>query len=64
MKKIIEACDIILEVLDARDPISCRCKSIERKILSMQDKKIILILNKIDLVPMENAYAWQTYLRR
>lgn len=30
----------------------------------MQDKKIILILNKIDLVPMENAYAWQTYLRR
>jgi len=64
MKKIIEACDIILEVLDARDPVSCRCKSIERKILSMQDKKIILILNKIDLVPMENAYAWQTYLRR
>ena len=30
----------------------------------MADKKIILILNKIDLVPMENAYAWQSYLRR
>ncbi len=30
----------------------------------MPDKKIILILNKIDLVPIENAYAWQTYLRR
>lgn len=30
----------------------------------MQDKKIIIILNKIDLVPMQNAYAWQNYLRR
>lgn len=30
----------------------------------MPDKKIILVLNKIDLVPMENAHAWQNYLRR
>lgn len=52
MKKLIEACDIIVEVLDARDPLSCRCKNIERKILGLPDKKIILVLNKIDLVPM------------
>lgn len=64
MKKLVEACDIILEILDARDPVSCRCKNIEKKILSMPDKKIILVLNKIDLVPMENAHAWQNYLRR
>jgi nuclear GTP-binding protein len=32
--------------------------------LAHPDKKIILILNKIDLVPIENAYAWQTYFRR
>lgn len=30
----------------------------------MPDKKIVLVLNKIDLVPMENAHAWQNYLRR
>lgn len=64
MKKLIEACDIIVEVLDVRDPLACRCKNIERKILGMPDKKIILALNKIDLVPMENAFAWQNYLRR
>lgn len=64
MKKVIENCDIILEILDARDPLACRCKNIERKIQSMPDKKIIIVLNKIDLIPMENAYAWQTYLRR
>ena len=33
MKKLIRSCDIILEILDARDPLSCRCKNIERKIL-------------------------------
>lgn len=28
------------------------------------NKKIILILNKIDLVPAGNAEAWLKYLRR
>ena len=64
MKKIIETCDIILEILDARDPLSCRCKWIERKILQHADKKIIIVLNKIDLVPMENAVAWEMHFRR
>jgi len=42
-----------LEVLDARDPLGCRCRDIEAKILGMPgDKKIILVLNKIDLVPL------------
>ena len=50
--KVIENADIILEVLDARDPLNCRCKTLEAQILGMQgDKRIILILNKIDLIP-------------
>lgn len=52
MKKVLEASDIILEVLDARDPESCRCRRIEAEALAMSgNKKIILVLNKIDLVP-------------
>ena len=65
IKKVIETCDILVEILDARDPMACRCKAIEHKILGMAgEKKIILLLNKIDLVPIDNAYAWQNYLRR
>jgi nuclear GTP-binding protein len=53
LKQVIEGSDVILEVLDARDPLSCRSKELESQILSHKDeKKIILILNKIDLVPM------------
>jgi nuclear GTP-binding protein len=53
LKEVIEESDVILQVLDARDPLSCRSKELESQILSHRDgKKIILVLNKIDLVPM------------
>lgn len=63
-KKVVEAADVILEILDARDPLGCRTRQIEELILnSGLNKRIILLLNKIDLVPRENAEAWLKYLR-
>lgn len=63
-KKVVEASDVILEVLDARDPLGCRCPDIEKNIMSTHpDKKIVLLLNKIDLVPREVVQSWLTYLR-
>jgi nuclear GTP-binding protein len=53
LKQVLENSDVILEVLDARDPLSCRSKELESQILSHKDqKKLILILNKVDLVPL------------
>jgi len=63
-KKVVKAADVILEVLDSRDPLGCRCPDVEQMILSQDpNKKIILILNKIDLVPKENVEKWLKYLR-
>jgi len=62
LKKVIEAADVVIEVLDARDPMGCRSEDIEQEALK-QNKKIILILNKIDLVPPQNSRMWQKYLR-
>ncbi|CAG8484643.1 10035_t:CDS:2 [Ambispora leptoticha] len=63
-KKVIGNADVILEVLDARDPLGCRTKQIERMVIdSGLNKRIILILNKIDLVPRENTIQWLSYLR-
>lgn len=65
LDQVIENSDIILEVLDSRDPLSCRSKELENSILSKRgDKKIILVLNKIDLIPVQNAIDWQKYLSR
>jgi nuclear GTP-binding protein len=48
LKKVVETADVILEVLDARDPQGCRCVALEQKILaSSSQKRILLVLNKI-----------------
>jgi len=63
-KKVVEASDVVIEVLDARDPIGCRCPQLEEQIMaSGRKKKLVLLLNKIDLVPKENAEKWLKYLR-
>ncbi|KAI0218800.1 Guanine nucleotide-binding protein-like 3 [Lamellibrachia satsuma] len=64
-KKVIDAADVILEVLDARDPLGSRCTQMEEAVLSSgATKKLVLLLNKIDLVPKENVEAWLKYLRK
>ena len=65
LKKVIEASDVILEVLDARDPEGCRTRAVEAAILARgSGKRIVLVLNKIDLVPREVARGWLESLRR
>lgn len=62
--KVIEASDVILEVLDARDPLGTRCIDMEKMVLkSGPDKHLVLLLNKIDLVPREAVEKWLKYLR-
>lgn len=63
LKKVIEAADVIIEVLDARDPEGCRNHEIEAQ-AAAAGKKVLLVLNKIDLVPPQNARLWQRVLRR
>ncbi|CAL8583782.1 nuclear GTP-binding protein nug1 [Xanthoria parietina] len=65
-KNILASSDIILYVLDARDPNGTRSRDIEREITAADSgsKRLILILNKIDLVPAPILKSWLTYLRR
>ena len=65
-KTVVDAADVILYVLDARDPNGTRSREVERQIMAAQegDKRLILILNKIDLVPPNVLRGWLVYLRR
>ncbi len=49
-KKVVDAADVLIEVLDARDPLGSRCPQVEEMIInSGKNKKLVLLLNKIGL---------------
>ncbi len=65
VRSLLERSDILLEVLDARDPLACRAPAIEALALAADPpKRVVLVLNKIDLVPPAAVTAWLAYLRR
>ena len=50
--KVIDSSDVVIHVLDARDPIGTRCRSVEKYICEeAPHKHLIFVLNKCDLVP-------------
>lgn len=65
-KQVVDQADVVLYVLDARDPEGTRSKEVERMVMAAASggKRLILILNKIDLIPAPVLKAWLIHLRR
>jgi len=60
IRKIVEKADVILEVLDARDPLATKSQDLEELVKAF-NKKLLLVLNKIDLVPKDVVKKWIYY---
>ncbi|CAN6928069.1 unnamed protein product [Brassica oleracea] len=59
--KVIDSSDVVVQVLDARDPQGTRCHHLEKTLKEHhKHKHMILLLNKCDLVP---AWATKGWLR-
>ncbi|KAM3161991.1 CP-type G domain-containing protein [Lachancea thermotolerans] len=62
-KTVVDASDVILYVLDARDPEGTRSRKVEQAVLQSQGKRLILILNKVDLIPPFVLEQWLAFLK-
>uniref|UniRef100_F6RUE9 Guanine nucleotide-binding protein-like 3 n=1 Tax=Xenopus tropicalis TaxID=8364 RepID=F6RUE9_XENTR len=58
VNKVLEQSDVVLEVLDARDPLGSRCAQAEEAVLKSPNKRLLLLLNKADLVPRDVLEKW------
>ncbi|ORC91583.1 GTPase protein [Trypanosoma theileri] len=61
-QRVVDNSDVLLQVVDARDPMGCRLTQLERTIRSQfgdDRKKVVVVLNKVDLLPSKEVVdAW------
>jgi hypothetical protein len=50
LNELISKSDFIVEVIDARDPLASRSKGLENNVLKNKEKRLILLINRADLV--------------
>ncbi|KAI9879582.1 MAG: GTPase required for pre-60S ribosomal subunit nuclear export and maturation [Pleopsidium flavum] len=63
--KVIDSSDVVIHVLDARDPLGTRCRSVEKYIREeAPHKHLIFVMNKCDLVPTGVAASWVRHLSK
>lgn len=61
--KVIDSSDVLLQILDARDPMGTRCSHIEKYLRTEKPhKQLMFILNKVDLVPTWVTQKWVAIL--
>ncbi|GAB5361705.1 hypothetical protein AAMO2058_000735800 [Amorphochlora amoebiformis] len=58
--KVLDSSDVVVQVLDARDPMGTRSKKLERELKTKEKrhKHLVFVLNKCDLVPTWCTRRW------
>jgi len=63
--KVIDCSDVIIQVLDARDPMGTRCRKVENYLKKDKPHKhLMFVLNKVDLVPLGVTKKWVALLSK
>ncbi|KFK43162.1 hypothetical protein AALP_AA1G087900 [Arabis alpina] len=63
--RVLERSDLIVMVVDARDPLFYRCPDLEAYAQEIDEhKKIMLLVNKADLLPSDVREKWAEYFRQ
>eukprot|EP00943_MAST-04B_sp_MAST-4B-sp1_P001748 g1748.t1 len=63
--KVLDCSDIVIQVLDVRNPMGTRSKNVENHLKkNARHKHLVFVLNKCDLVPIWVTRRWVTILSK
>nr|XP_045007009.1 large subunit GTPase 1 homolog [Jaculus jaculus] len=63
--RVIERSDIVVQIVDARNPLLFRCEDLECYVKEISTaKENIILINKADLLTAEQRSAWATYFEK
>lgn len=63
--RVIERSDVVVQIVDARNPLLFRCPDLERYVKEVsQDKVNMLLVNKADLLTREQRRIWAKHFQR
>lgn len=65
LNKVIDSSDVVVQVLDARDPEATRCLAVEKYLKEQKKRKhMVLVLNKCDLIPTWAVAKWVEHFKK
>ncbi|XP_012874759.1 PREDICTED: large subunit GTPase 1 homolog [Dipodomys ordii] len=63
--RVIERSDIVVQIVDARNPLLFRCEDLECYVKEIDaNKENVILINKADLLTEEQRSAWATYFEK
>jgi len=63
--RVIERSDLVVQIVDARNPLLFRCDDLERYVKEVDPQKNnLLLVNKADMMTLKQRRAWADYFRQ
>ncbi|XP_026770952.3 large subunit GTPase 1 homolog [Pangasianodon hypophthalmus] len=63
--RVIERSDVVVQIVDARNPLLFRCPDLEKYVKEVSSHKVnMLLLNKADLLTREQRRAWAEHFQK
>ncbi|XP_072758252.1 large subunit GTPase 1 homolog [Anoplolepis gracilipes] len=60
--RVVERSDVVVQIVDARNPLLFRCEDLERYVKEIDPNKLnMILLNKADFLTDEQRQAWAKY---
>ena len=63
VRRVVQEADVVVEVVDARDPYATRSIRVER-LAKVLGKPLLIVINKADLVPKQVLDEWKSVLEK